>query len=135
VFLADKKSPFDRREIGYHLFEVDRSRSRFNVELEDSLFVVDFPPGTEVIDEIRNTVYRVGSETQQSYLDLLALQGRLSVESLQKVQPRFRKNTIVAVTARQQTLLWVNVSVLLAVALLLVYRWRSHLVRRSERKA
>jgi hypothetical protein len=123
VYVRDKTSAFKGKELGYHLVEVDRSRSRFNCDLNESLFTLQFPPGTVVTDEIRKTRYQVGSGTRENYLSDLAVQGRLSAEELREARPKLYATTVVSRPIWKQVLVWVNVAALVGLMIVIGYRW------------
>jgi hypothetical protein len=80
-------------EKGYFLVEVDREKSRFNIDLPDSLFELEFPVGTVVSDQIRNTMYRVGAESEAVYLNSIADQARAGLIPRDDPPPRFWTRT------------------------------------------
>lgn len=101
---------------------VDPERSRFQIELENDIFDIEFPVGTLVYDEVRKTSYRVGSESRSQYLDQLAAQGRMSVAQLSKNKPRLRSRTNpMALSGGRSLLLIVNVVLLVLIVGCLYY--------------
>ncbi len=129
VFVRDKESKYYGKELGYLLAEVDLPRARFNVDLDSKVFELEFPTGVLVHDDIRNMSYRAGAEKQESYLDQLATQGRLSVDQLRANTPRLREATVVSWHPSRKVLIGVN-AVLLATVVVFSLRTK----RRAEVK-
>jgi len=123
IHIVDEGSKLIGREKSYYSVTVDKARSRFNMNLEDSLFTLTFPPGTEVNDQIRNVIYHVGAETKSDYLNFLASRGRLGMEELAKSQPPMLR---AYESNRSRTfLVWFNVVVVACLLLAGVIRyWR-----------
>lgn len=88
-FSASKDSEYYGKEMAFDSIELDTKRSRFNVPVEDGVFKLEFAIGTEVNDRVKNSVYRVGTGNKQTYLDQLAVMGRLTVDDLKRSDPRY----------------------------------------------
>lgn len=104
--------------------KVDPERSSWNKPLDASLFALDFPQGTKVLDEARDIVAVVGKENVGDNIDEL-------VRTATNIAPRDSENPTSAVLAHQQSTSWrisliaINVLIIAAVLMMLVRKRRS----------
>ena len=77
-------SPLFGKVVGEDFLKVDRDRSRFNIAVPASQFVMTIPNGATVTDESRNVVYTQGASDPDAYLAKLADQGRQAAATLPK---------------------------------------------------
>jgi hypothetical protein len=106
--------------------DVDRASSRFNMPVDESIFDPGFPTGTRVNDRLNKTSYVVGEPNRPTHQDVLASEGRLTVEELQKTRPSLVYREDISPGLFQRALLWANAAAATALACYLGYRfwWR-----------
>ena len=82
IYFSDGKSPLNGKVSFAGELTVVGERSRFNIDLPDSLFDPTIPNGTTVIDRSRNAVYTQGSSNAEQYLSQMAADEKSKIASV-----------------------------------------------------
>jgi hypothetical protein len=131
--VTDQKSQHFGVETVMQEYEVDATRSRWGVLVDDAVFELEIPVGTDVRDRIRGAVYQAGAETREQYLDTLASIGRLSLEETKSRSLPVYPPQQVSMPLGKLLLIWLNVVGLACILGWAAYwLWHRRLGRRSQ---